>query len=240
MRRIESFYLCMTVVLATCAISVAAASAAPEHIFRVEGRKLEANEKMKIIAKAKTEIKIKGELEFLGTKVDWIVKCKKFKLGPAINPMVTGGIPGTSENEGFEFEECATTIGGAKCENVVIEAFKTNDELVTILKPAAKVGKLADWFVPAEGVFARIKLIKCGIFGNPVVTVEGSTAALVNPEKVLAAAQTLVWSEAERIIEVERQTGEKVAVGLRGNGLPVTINGEIEVELVSKEKWGGF
>jgi hypothetical protein len=238
MQRIKLLGLCFSAVLLLCTVAVAGASALPEHIYQVEGKKLEANEKKEIAAKAKTEFTIKGEVP-IGAK--WVVKCKKVKLNPAEKPAIVGGIPGTSEKERFEFEECTATVGGVKCEKVTVEAAQANDELVTIIKPAGKAGKIANWFVPTIGkVFFKIKFTKCGILGNLAVEVEGTTAALVVPEKVLGVMQTWVWNEAEEITEIERQSKELVKVGLKSGGLPVTLNGEVEVELLAKEKWGAF
>ncbi len=87
---------------------------------------------------------------------------------------------------------------------------------------------------------ATAKLNECGIFGNQEMNIEGTTAALVNPGKVEAVAGVLTWSEAEQITKVKMSNGEETTVGLKFAGNPATINGEMEVELVSKEKWGVF
>jgi hypothetical protein len=240
--RIKSFCLCFAVVLATYGGAVAEVSAAPEHIYMVEGKKLEAGEKKEIKAKLLSgDFTIKGSETILGTKIPFVIECKKFKLNAAEKPLIVGGNPGTSEKEKFEFEECEATLDGTKCGSVTIETVKVNNELVTIIHPATKNGKLANWFVPASGgVFWTIKVKSCGIFGSHEWKVEGSTAAAEFTEKTEKPVQYWEWNEGEEITEIERQSGSKFSIGLKSAGNTTTLNGQVEVELVSKEMWGGF
>jgi hypothetical protein len=214
------------------------AMAAPEHIYKVEGKKLETGETKEIRSKAKTEFVLVGTGP-LGIKAE--TKCKKLKLNATEKPDIAGGTPGTSGKEKIEFEECTATLGGSKCSSVTIESALANNELVTVVAPAADAGKLGTLFSPASGTtFTTIKLSKCGIFGTQEAKVEGSTVALVSPEKTEAVVGTLVYSSSAPITETEKQNGTKTADGLKFDGNAATINGEAEVELVSKEKWGAF
>ena len=241
MKRIRVIGLAL---VALFAFGVAAASAsAAEHIYKVEGTKLEANMTKEITSKVKSgsEFILKGEQEILKVKVKSETKCKTLKLNAAEHPIIIGGPVGTSAKEKIEFGECTATLGGSACEKVVIESASTNNELVTVRKPATDNGKLGTLFTPATGtVFTTVKFTKCGIFGSREAKVEGKSTALVSPEATEAVAGTLVYSEAEEITEVEKQNGTLEASGLKFSGFPATIKGEAEVELVSKEKWGAF
>ena len=238
MKHIRIIGLALVALFALGAIAATSAMAAPEHIYKVEGKKLEAGEKEEITSKAKTEFVLKGTGP-LGIKSE--TKCKKLKLNAAEKPVITGGTPGKSEKEKIEFEECTATVGGSKCSSVTVESASTNNELVTIVLPASKAGKLATLFVPASGkVFTKIKFTKCGIFGSQSAEVEGSSAALISPEKTEAVNGVLIWNEKEEITETEKQNGEKGKDGLKFNGNAATINGEAEVALVSGKKWGAF
>jgi hypothetical protein len=209
--------------------------------YNVEGAKLEAGQTKEITSKAKTEFTLKGEQEILGVKVKSVTNCKKLKLNAADKPVLVGGEPGKSEKEDIEFEECSATLGGSKCSSVTIESALANNELVTVVSPAGKRGKLASLFTPASGkVFTKIKFTKCGLFGSQSAEVEGSSTALVGSEKTEAVTGTLVYSETEEITEIEKLNGTKEKTGLKFGGFAATINGEAEVELVSKEKWGAF
>jgi hypothetical protein len=240
MTRIKLVVLCLVAVFAFGAVAVAEASAA-EYIYKVEGKKLEAGVKKEITSKAKTEFTLTGEETVLGVKVKAITKCKKLKLNAAEKPEIVGGAPGTSEKEKIEFEECTATLGGSKCSSVTIESASTKNEIVTVLLPAADKGKLAVLFSPSSGtVFTVVKLKSCGIFGSHEAKVEGTSAALVGSEKTEQVAGVLDWNESAEITEVEKLGGAKATVGLKFAGNPSKINGEAEVELVSKEKWGVF
>ena len=103
------------------------------------------------------------------------------------------------------------------------------------------IGKIVDWFKPKTGkVMMTSKLTNCGIFGSQEVTIEGTTAALVSPEKSEQLANTLSWSAAEEITEIEKSNGAREKVGLKADSKLTTFNGDMQVELVSKEKWGVF
>lgn len=235
MKRIRILGLALVALFAFGA--VAAYAAEPEDIYKVEGSKLEGKEE--ITSKAKTEFILKGTGP-LGIKSE--TKCKKLKLAAAEKPVIVGGQPGKSEKEKIEFEECTGTVGGSKCSSVSIESASTNNELVSIVAPSGKKEKLATLFTPASGkVFTTIKLTKCGIFGSQEAKVEGTSAALVSPEKIEAVTGTLVWNEKEEITEVKKHgSSSSEKVGLKFDGNAATINGEAEVELVSKKKWGAF
>jgi hypothetical protein len=227
------------VALFAMATAATSAMAAPKHVYKVAGKELAAGEEKEIRSSMKSAsfvLKGKGALE-----IESVTTCKKLKLNAALKPVIVGGTPGTSKNEAIEFEECSATVGGAKCEKVAISSATTNNELVTIVLPAAKAGKLATLFTPATPpVFSTIKLTKCGIFGTQEAKVEGSTAAWINPEAVEEVKGMLIWNEKEEITEVENQKGEKIKVGLTATKKKATLNGEAFVELVSGQVWGAF
>ncbi len=238
MKGIKIVGLALVAIFVMSAVAATGASAAPEHIYKVEQVKLEAGETKEIRSSAKTEFVLKGKgiLE-----VESVTKCKKIKLNAALHPVIVGGTPGTSKNEAIEFEECTATVGGSKCEKVAITSATTNNELVTIVKPTAKAGKLATLFTPATPpVFSTIKLTKCGLFGSREAKVEGTTAAFITPEAVDEVKGTLVWNEKEEVTEVEKQGGTKVKVGLTAESKLATLNGEATVELLSGQVWGAF
>lgn len=239
MKHIRIIGLALVAVFALGAVAATSALAAPEHIYKIEGNKLEAGETREIKASAKTEFTLKGKGVL---EVEAVTKCKKLKLKASEHPDIIGGTPGTSAHEVIEFEECSGTVGGSKCASVEVENAATNNELVTIRAPSELNGKLATLFTPASGkLFSKIKLNKCGfIFGSQKAEVEGTSAALVSPEATEAVAGTLAWHESMEITEVEKQGGAKVAVGLKSNGKLATLNGESSVELVSGLKWGAF
>ena len=234
--------------IALVALFVMGAAAAfavePEHIYKVEGAKLEAGKTKEITSHIKpgTEFVLKGERTVLFITVKSTTRCKKLKLNAAEKPVIVGGTPGTSEKEKIEFEECVGELEGKPCKGVSVENVPTTNELVTIKKPAALENKLGTLFKPAGGgkVFTKVVLKECPTFGTQEATVEGTAAALVNPEKGQEVAGSLIYNEKEEITEVEKQGGGKEAVGLKSNGKKATINGTAEVELVSKEKWGAF
>jgi hypothetical protein len=123
------------------------------------------------------------------------------------------------------------------------ESFERNSELATILLPAGKKGMLANWFAPDnEGKkFLIFTLNKCSIFGSQSIEIKGTTAAWISTENKEQVVQTLVWNEKEEIKEIELQSGLKFTPELTNKeGKVVTFNGEIEVELVTKENWGAF
>ena len=211
MRYIRLTCLTLVAVGIVAAVSAGAASAVPQYIYKVALKKLEAGEEKEIRAKLKagSEFTIKGKGPL---NVAWIVKCTGFKLDPAEKPTIVGGIPGESKKEFFEFEGCTATVGGSKCSSLEGASAETNDELVSVVMPAAKAGKLANWFAPDNEAkkFIVLKLNKCGIFGSQKAEINGTTAALIVPEAVEGIALTWVWREgAEEITEIERHNGEK-------------------------------
>jgi hypothetical protein len=236
MQRVKILGVALAAVFAMSAIT-ATASLAAEYIFKVNGAKLEAGQTREVTSKAKKEFVLEGEV--LGVKA--VTKCKKEKLNAAEKPVIVGGIPGKSEKEKIEFSECSATVGGVACKSVTVENVPTNNEIVTIVKPAAKAGKLATKFTPSAGTkFTEIKFKECGGFGSPTAEVTGTTAALDSPEKVEQETGALIWSKPEEITEVEKSSKAKETVGLKFAGKAATLEGEAEVTLVSKEKWGVF
>ncbi|MGA2163966.1 MAG: hypothetical protein ABSH36_05805 [Solirubrobacteraceae bacterium] len=230
--------LALVALFAMSAIAAATATAAPKHIYMVEGKELKAGETKEITAKDSEEFTLKGKGAL---EIEAVTKCKKLKLKASEHPEIIGGTPGTSAKEVIEFEECSGTVGGSKCSSVEIENAATNNELVTVVKPESLKGKLATLFTPTKPpVFSKEKLNKCGIFGSQSATVEGTSAALVEPEATEALEGMLVWSEKSEITEIEKQNGTKATVGLTSGKKKATLNGIALVALVSGQKWGAF
>lgn len=234
---------------AVFAMSATASASAAEYIYKVAGAKLEAGVKTEITSKAKTTFVLKGEV--LGIKSE--TKCKTEKLNAAEKPVIVGGAPGTSEKELVEFGECSATLGGAACKSVKVNNTTTSNEIVTVVLPAAKAGKLATLFTPPTKVFTTIELKECGAFGTQKAEVTGTTAALDSPEKVEQATGTLIFKAgAEEITEVgclketttctgaEKKAPFRQKVGLKFGGNAATLEGESEVSLVSGQSWGVY
>jgi hypothetical protein len=223
--------------VAVFALSAVASASAAEYIYKVAGTKLEAGITKEVASKAAKEFTLKGEA--FGIKS--VTKCKTEKLNAAEKPVIVGGQPGKSEKEKVEFGECTATLGGAACKAAIVENVPTVNEIVTIVLPAGKAGKLATLFTPTTGgIFTTIKLKECGAFGSQEAKVEGTSAALDSPEKVEQVSGNLVWNEAEEITKVKTFAGTEPTVGLKFGGKAATLNGEASVELVSKENWGVF
>jgi hypothetical protein len=234
MRDIKLLNLCLTVVLAICAIAATQASAT-EYIYKVEGTTLGAGQTKEITANAGTEFTFTSKGAF---EIEAIVKCRELKLSPAEKSIIVGGTPGTSSIK-IEYEICTATVGGTRCEKVTFTYVPLEDQIVTAASNL--IGKIVDWFKPKTGkVMMTSKLTKCGIFGSQEVTIEGTTAALVSPEKSEQVANALIWSAAEEITEIEKSNGTREKVGLKANSKLATFDGKMEIELVSKEKWGVF
>jgi hypothetical protein len=203
MRDIKLLNLCLIVVLAICAIAATQASAA-EYTYKVEGKTLEKGEAKEITAKAKTEFtfKSKGALE-----IEAIIKCGGLKLEPAEKSKIIGGTPGESGIK-IEYERCTATVGGTRCEKVTFTYVPLEDQIVTAASNL--IGRIVDLLKPKTGkVIMTSNLTKCGIFGNQEVIIEGTTAALVIPEKSEQVANTLAWSAAEEITEIEKSNGTR-------------------------------
>jgi hypothetical protein len=239
MRSIKIVGLTILAALALSAVAVSQAVAA-EYIYKVEGKELTGTKE--VTSKAKSSFVLKGEEEILGTKVKSETTCEKLKLNESEKPVIGGGKPGKSEKEKVEFSSCKATVGGAKCKEVEIGNAPTKNEVVTVLAPAKDKGDLATLFSPAKEkeAFTKIHFKSCGLLGSPEATVEGTTAALVSSEKTEATVGVLIYSGTEPVSEVEKSNKTTEKVGLKANGLPATISGEAEVELVSKEKYGVF
>jgi hypothetical protein len=142
----------------------------------------------------------KGALE-----IEAIIKCRELKLEPAEKSRIIGGTPGESGVK-IEYESCTATLGGTRCTSVTFTYVPLADQIVTAVSNL--IGKIVDWFKPKTGkVMMTSKLTNCGIFGSQEVTIEGTTAALVSPEKSEQLANTLSWSAAEEITEIEKSNG---------------------------------
>lgn len=232
-KRVTIIGLAFAASWASC-FAVVASTAGAEYIYRVNKAPLEIGKTQEVRAKAKTVQVMRGEL--FGGKFQ--ITCNKLKLVAAEKPIIKGGVPGRSEKEKFAFEECETTICDKK---VTVEAGSLENEIVTVVQPATKAGKLAVEYKGAGGsnLFAKIKLTCIGILVT--FEIQGTAGWLDSPEKVEQRIGTMIGKAgAEEITEVEKSTGTKEKIGLKCEGKPVTFEGESEIELVSEENWGIF
>lgn len=233
-----------SVLMAIMAMGAVAASSAMANCeltlgYCVLGKPLGGGQTQGIEAKAAKEFVLKGE--FLGIKS--VTKCKKLKLNAAKAPVIVGGMPGTGRNQLVEFAECSATLGGSACNAVSVSNASTETIQVMIDHPTSLLGKLATYFVPANGgtTFSTIKLTECGLLGSQEATVTGTTAALDTPVLTEAETGNLVYKEgAEEITEILHLDGKALKVGLKFGGNVATLDGEATVSLVSKEPWGVF
>ncbi len=235
-KRITIIGLAFAASWASC-FAVVTSAAGAEYIYKVNKAPLEIGKTKEVRVKAKTSQVMRGELS--STKFQ--VTCKKLKLVAAEKPVIQGDVPGRSEKERFVFEECESTLSTTKCEKVTAETGSLESEIVTVVRPATKAGKLAVKYKGADGsnLFVKIKLTCIGI--SFTIECQGTTAWLDSPEKMEQRIGTLIGKAgAEEITEVERSTGTKEIVGLKCEGKPVTFEGESEIELVSEENWGIF
>jgi len=239
MRHVKIFGLALVALSAVSAMMASSASAVATQLhYLVGGHGLASGETRLILAKiaAGTEFVLKGET----FGVEAVTKCKKLKLNPNNDPRIVGGLPGTSEKNLIEFEECKGTIGGAACKEVKVHNVLTRSELVMILKPAAKAGLTGALFKPESGTtFTTILDKECGIFGNTNAEVTGTTVALASPENTDQLFGKLIWKAgAEEITEVEKRGGEKAKDGLLFAGNTASLEGTAEVWLENDELWG--
>jgi hypothetical protein len=216
--------------------SIAAGSAlGAEYIYKVNKTPLGAGQDEEVALKAKTNQTMSSTV--LGIKFE--VVCKNAKLAAAEEPIIKGGIPGTSARDKFEFSECQANVGSDKCKEVTIEGSHLAGEIVTILQPTSKAGELATKFGSSGtgNSFAKVK-INCY---SLEVTFTGTIALLDTPEKTEQPIGSLVAKTgAEEITEVRKSNGSTEKVGLNCNGARATFEGESELSLVSKDNWGVF
>ncbi len=238
MRHIKIFGLALVALSAAGAMMASSASAVATQLhYLVGGHGLAPGETRLILAKiaAGTEFVLTGET----FGVEAVTKCKKLKLNPNDDPVIVGGLPGTSLRNLIEFEECTANVGGAACKEVKVHNVLTKSELVMVLKPAAKAGLTGALFTPENGTtFTTILLKECGIFGSTNAEVTGTTVALASPENTDQLFGKLTWNKAEDITEVEGRDGTKRKDGLKFAGNPATLNGTAEVWLETDELWG--
>ncbi len=207
--------------------SIATGSAlGAEYIYKVNKTTLGAGQDEVEALKAKTNQTISAKI--LGIKFE--VVCKSVKLDAAEEPIIKGGMPGTSARNKFEFSGCEGPAG-LKC---TVEGGHLAGEIVTVALPASKAGELATKFTPS-GAFATVKCgeIKCEITGSIVM--------LDSPEKAEQPVGDLIAKTGtEEITEAQRSNGSKESVELKCNGARATFAGESELSLVSNDSWGVF
>jgi hypothetical protein len=196
-----------------------------EYIYKVNKTTLGAGQDQVEALKAKTNQTISGTV--LGIKVEVI--CKSLKLDAAEEPVIKGGVPGTSARDKFEFSGCEGSAG-LKC---TVEGGHLAGEIVTVVLPASKAGELATKFT--GGTFATVKC------AGAQFEITGSTAMLDSPEKTEQPVGDLIAKTgAEEITEVQKSSGSKESVGLKCNGTRATFAGESELSLLGNGSWGVF
>jgi hypothetical protein len=228
----------MLVVVLACSAFGAASASAHKFVWKVEKapgteKILAAGESKEFTASAKKAYFIKTEVLAKLT-----IECKKQKF--SAGGEIIGGKPGKAEGT-IVFEECNPTAP-AECvgKKVKIQPMPVKAELVTVVKPAAKAGKLATLFSPKTGsLLTDIQLEGC-LF-NTGEELAGNAAALNVSQEVEQKTGSLLFKEgAEEITEVETSTGAKAKVELKADETKATFEGESVLELVSKELWGAF
>lgn len=223
------YVLILGLIMIPCAsASVAAGSAyGAEYVYKANKTQLMVGQDEVETLKAKTNQTL--AVSILGIKFEVI--CKNVKLDAAEEPIIKGGVPGTSARNRFEFSECSAD--GEKC---TVEGGQLAGEIVTVVLPASRAGELAIKLSPSgAGNFATIKCgsIKCEI--------TGTTVMLASPEKTEQLVGILIArTGSEEITEVQKSNGSKEIVGLKCNGARAGFAGESELALVSKVIWGVF
>jgi hypothetical protein len=219
-----------------CCFAAVASAAGAEYIYKVNKAPLESGKAKEVRAKAKTSQVMSGE--FAGIK--FRVTCKKLKLVTTEKPVIKGGVPGRSEKETFAFEECENTENTA-CDKPTVESGSLENEVVTVVQPATKAGRLAVEYRGTGGsnLFAKITLTCLGILVT--ADLQGTVAWLDSPEKMEQRIGTLIGKVGtEEITEVKKSTGTKETIDLKCEGKAATFEGESEIELVGEENWGIF
>lgn len=210
-----------------CAFGLIATGSAlgAEYIYKVNKTTLGTGQDQVEALKAKSNQAISGTV--IGIKFEVI--CKSLKLDAAEEPVIKGGVPGTSARDKFEFSGCEGP-SGLKC---TVEGGHLAGEIVTVVLPASKAGELATKFT--GGTFATVKC------AGVQFEITGSTAMLDSPEKAEQLVGTLIAKTGtEEITEVQKSNGSKESVGLKCNGARATFAGESELTLVSNSSWGVF
>ena len=121
---------------------VAGSALGAEYIYKVNKTALGVGQDEEVALKAKTNQVMSSTI--LGIKFE--VVCKNAKLAAAEEPIIKGGVPGTSARDRFEFSECQANVGSDKCNEVTVEGSHLAGEIVTVVAPAAKAGELATKF----------------------------------------------------------------------------------------------
>jgi hypothetical protein len=239
MRSKSTTVMMMLVAVLACSAFGAASASAHKFVWKVEKapgteKILAAGESKEFTGSAKKAYFIKTEI--LGIKAT--VECKKQKFNAGAE--IIGGTPGKAEGT-IVFEECHPTAP-AECvgKKVKVEPMPVKAELVTVVKPAAKAGKLATVFSPKTSTLLTvITFEEC--LSDFRLEVTGKAAALNGSQEVEQKTGSLLFKEgAEEITEVETSTGAKAKVELTDAGNRMTLEGESVLELVSKEVWGAF
>ncbi len=215
-----------------CAFGLIATGSAlgAEYIYKVNKTMLGTGQDQVEALKAKTSQTMSSKV--LGIKFEAV--CKSVKLDAAEEPVIKGGVPGTSARNKFEFSGCEANIGGAKCEKVAVEGGHLAGEIVTVVLPASRAGELATKFSPS-GTFATVKC------GEAKIEFTGPIAMLDSPEKAEQLVGALIAKTGtEEITEVQKSNGNKESVGLKCSGARATFAGESELTLVSSDSWGVF
>jgi hypothetical protein len=206
--------------------------------YRVEGEKLAAGEHKEVAFSAAKELAVHGEIGAANV----VVACKALSGSSSPRAVITGGTPGTSE-EKLELEDCEATANGETCSAATVSSTTFKNELVTVLKPAAKAGKEATEFEAAfvAPQLGTVKLADCGALGTIEGNLEGQIAGADVPQYAEQAIGAVAFeSGPEQIEEVEKTNGKKEKVGVTLAKRPATLEGEAAISLVSGQTWGVF
>jgi hypothetical protein len=231
----------LVVLVAVFAFSAVGAASASAHkfVWKVEKapgteKILAAGESKEFTASSKKGYIIKNEV----LSIKLTIECKKQKFSAGAE--IIGGKPGKAEGT-IVFEECMPTAP-SECvgKKVKIEPLPVKTELVAVVKPAAKAGKLATLFSPKTSTLFTVITLE-GCMFNTKYELTGNAAALNGSQEVEQKTGSLLFKEgSEEITEVETSTGAKAKVELKTAGSKATFEGESALELVSKELWGAF
>ncbi len=203
----------------------AATAYAIEFIWRVDRFKLETghSESFNVI-KTNKAFKVKGKVG--GENVEF--ECKA--ISPAnlnIQTQIEGGEPGKGVEE-LEFGQCAPLLP-VGCNQIMVSPWSRKD--IEVVESEAG-GKKEILFQPRFTF--RMRGLECSVCLN----VSGSVVAELTPENDETAKKVIKFPAASQ--KYRNSKGEvKEAPGLKDqNGEKASMEGEAEVELISKEEFG--
>jgi hypothetical protein len=255
--RLGRLLVALLSVFALGAVVVASAQAAPTEgpFWKVNGKRLNANETRAITVKSfegtKNPIKLEATLLGITAKVE----CKLAKVGAG--SFFAGGAPGTSR-EVAEFSDCEVVNNGTGCkvkEPITTEPIRNelvyNDEAKTVGE------KILVEFDPQAGTEAKFVTLffegsKCIVsetevgkglvlgesFTDP--TTDGNVEEQITLKTAEQTSTLVVFPDAEKSVYLLKGTTlELVEIKpFKAFGNEAKLTGKVLVELTSKEKYG--